>query len=111
MQYKPKSLFSVVKSHKNPYFNMVEEDSEGKAIICKSLTNTIGCRQNAPQVYDMNASIYFYDRNFILDEKTTHPISDNSRIYVMEEKSSYDIDREIDFKFIEFLVKEKLVEL
>ena len=29
----------------------------------------------------------------------------------MDDFSGYDIDREVDFRFVEFLVKEKLVQL
>ncbi|OGE30443.1 hypothetical protein A3C59_00460 [Candidatus Daviesbacteria bacterium RIFCSPHIGHO2_02_FULL_36_13] len=107
---KPKTLFSVVKAHRNPYFNMVEEDSEGKAQYSKS-SGGFSRRQDAPKVYDMNASIYIYDREYLLDENNNKPVSDNSIIYLMDEISRIDIDSEMDFKFIEFLVKENIISL
>lgn len=108
---KASTIFSVVKAHKNPYFNMVEQDKFGKVSLCKNLPEEIGRRQDAPKVFNMNASIYVYSREYLIDENNNHPCSDNSSIHVMDDLSSYDIDREIDFRFIEFLVKEKLVQL
>ena len=105
------TLFSVVPAHKNPYFNMVEQDASGKIILCKKLPGTIIRRQDAPKVYDLNASIYFYKREFIIQEDQKTPITENSSVYIMNEFSGMDIDREIDFIFVEQLVKEGLVKL
>ncbi len=104
LKEKPENLFSVVPSHKNPYFNMVELDRNGRAHLSKSLTHATHRRQDAPKVYDMNASIYFYSRNFFLKENTS-VITDNSIVYCMPDVSGFDIDREIDFHFVEFLIE------
>lgn len=111
LKEKPKTLFSVVAAHKNPYFNMIELDSSERAHLCKTIPSEISRRQDVPPVYNLNASIYFYQREYLLDETNRGAISDDSRIYVMDELSAHDIDREIDFKFIEFLVKEGMVPL
>ncbi|OGQ23301.1 MAG: hypothetical protein A3I05_05010 [Deltaproteobacteria bacterium RIFCSPLOWO2_02_FULL_44_10] len=103
-QKRPQALFSVVRAHKSPYFNMVEVDERGFASLSKRLATNIHRRQDAPVVYAMNASIYFYDRDFLIDPQSMSPISDRSVIYEMEEISSFDIDREIDFHYAEFLV-------
>lgn len=106
----PKTLFSVVPAHRNPYFNMVEESTLGRVKICKQ-NSRFATRQEAPKVYDMNASIYIYKREYLLDKKNNSSISDDSVAYVMDENSKTDIDSELDFKFIEFLVKEGIVNL
>lgn len=111
LRQNPKSAFSVVRSHKSPYFNMVELDELGRARLCKSPTHPIVRRQDTPAVYSMNASIYFFRREFVLDESTRLPYSDDTRIYVMDDLSAYDIDREVDFRFIEFLAREHVVTL
>ncbi len=108
---KPRLLFSVVKAHKNPYFNMVEVDKAGFAHLCKPLPDRVTRRQDAPIVYNMNASIYFYDRDALLQGFDNGSFFDRSIIYEMDELSAHDIDREIDFKFVEFLVTERLVTL
>ena len=49
-------VFSVVPSRRSPYFNMVRPDGEEG---CTLLVNEgYTARQQAPRVYDMNASIY-----------------------------------------------------
>lgn len=108
LEKKPKTLFSVVNAHRNPYFNMVEETEDGKVRLCKGGNFTR--RQDAPQVYDMNASIYIYNRDFLMDGDES-PVSDDSIVYLMGEESRIDIDSELDFKFIEFLTKEKIINI
>lgn len=108
---KPKTLFSVTHSHKNPYFNMVERTPAGGVALSKKLKGQITCRQDAPEVFSMNASIYIYDRNYLMRSRTAKPITNRSAIYVMDDLSSIDIDREIDFKFVEFLIRGKVVKL
>ena len=103
-------LYSVVKARKNPYFNMVELDENEYAHLSKKPEVAVNRRQNAPEVYDMNASIYFYNRSFLLEPKNIHPLSSKkAAIYQMDEIAAFDIDNEIDFKFIEFLIKNKVV--
>ena len=51
------NLLSVCEARKNPYFNMIEFQN-GKIQRVKSLKYNIHARQQAPQVYEMNASIY-----------------------------------------------------
>ncbi|MDP3733197.1 MAG: acylneuraminate cytidylyltransferase family protein [Candidatus Daviesbacteria bacterium] len=109
LEQKPKTLFSVVKARRNPYFNMVEENKEGRVHLSKK--GNFARRQDAPKVYDMNASIYIYSRDYLLNERNNKPVTNDSIIYEMDEISRTDIDSEIDFKYIEFLVKEKIVTL
>lgn len=108
---KPLTLFSVVRAHKNPYFNMVEVNQDGYATLSKPLSRKICRRQDAPLVYAMNASIYFFDRDYLINPKTVSPFSERTVPYVMDDISGFDIDREIDFKFAEFLIQEGLFQL
>lgn len=108
---KAKCVFSVTPCRKNPYFNMVELNKKGYAMLSKKLKSPIIRRQDAPKVYDMNASIYAYDRRFILNDKMNTVFSNRSMISVMEEWSAVDIDTEKDFEFIEFLVSKKIVNI
>ena len=111
LEKKPLTLFSVVEARKNPYFNMVEQGAEGYVHLCKTVSSSVHRRQDAPPVYDLNASIYFYQRAYLLDQSNRGPISQRSLAYVMDPLSAFDIDREIDFKFIEFLLHEKRISL
>lgn len=102
----PNVVFSVTPAHKNPYFNMVEE-KDGKVFLCKKLDRPITRRQDAPTVYAMNASIYVYKKDFLLN--TDSVFSNNTMAVVMPEERSIDIDRPIDFEFVEFLMKRNSV--
>lgn len=111
LEKRPKTLFSAVVAHKNPYFNMVEVDPSGWAHLCKKLPldkRGVTRRQDAPAVYNMNASIYFYQRDVVADESLRTCFTDRSLVYEMNEFTAFDIDREIDFKLVEFILKEGL---
>jgi len=105
-------VFSVVKAHRNPYFNMVELQPDGTVKLCKTQPFQVTSRQSAPVVYDMNASLYVYAREFLLNEQY-HLVSTAQTAYAydMDELSRFDIDSELDFRFIEFLIKEGIVSL
>ena len=95
-------LISAAPSRKNPYFNMVEV-TDGRVKLVKDNENDNPIRrQDAPKVYDMNASIYFYQRNALLTCKTL--ITDKTSLYVMPEDRSIDIDSELDFEFVDFIM-------
>lgn len=97
------NLITAMPSRRSPYFNLVEVGMEGKVSLSKILENGIGRRQDAPKSYDMNASIYIWKRDIILNEKTL--FLDKTGLYVMPEERSIDIDTELDFEFVEFLMR------
>ena len=99
-----KNLITVTNSKKNPYFNQIEITNEGPQLV-KSGHNIKG-RQSAPKVYDMNASIYVWSRDFLINEKTL--FSRDTIVYDMPEERSLDIDNEIDFKFVKHLIENEL---
>jgi len=99
------NLFSVTPSHRSPYFNMIEV-VDGKVKLVKP--SSFIRRQDVPETYDMNASIYIWKRDVLLNNDTL--FLENTGIYVMPKERSFDIDDEIDFKIVEFLLKEKDVE-
>lgn len=96
-------LFSVAPSRKNPYFNMIEIDQNGKVRLCKTLNQPIKRRQDAPRVYDMNASIYIWKREILINHNTL--FLDKTGIYVMGEESAYDIDSELDLLIVECIMR------
>ena len=62
-------LITGTKSKKNPYFNIVEiVKKKVKKVI--SANKKIFRRQDAPQTYDMNASIYIYNRKTLINSKS-----------------------------------------
>lgn len=102
------NLITAMPSRRSPYFNLVEQNKEGKIYLSKKLDSAIVRRQDAPKSYDMNASIYIWKRDVILNEKSL--FLENTGLYVMPEERSIDIDNELDFKFVEFLMEQKFVQ-
>lgn len=100
---KTKSVFSVCNAHKNPYFNMVEADKTGHVSLSKKLKKKVYRRQDAPAVFEMNASIYAIWKSVLQKEKTF--FTDQTRMYEMPRERSIDIDSPVDFKLVEILMK------
>ena len=90
-------------SRKSPYFNIVELDQSGHLHLCKKPEEPILRRQDSPRCYDLNASIYIWTRDAILNNDTV--FVKNCGLYIMPEERSIDIDSTLDFQFVEFLLK------
>jgi len=99
-------LYSVAEARKNPYFNMVELDKKGFPRLVKTLPNKVVRRQDAPKVYELNASIYIYKRDHLL--KMDSIFTGQAAIFIMDAPSAVDIDHEIDLQFVEFLLERGL---
>jgi len=95
------NVISVVEARKNPYFNMVEI-IDGEVQLVKQLDRSVVRRQDAPEVYDLNASIYVWQRDALMNNETIY--LDGTAIYLMP-RWAIDIDDETDFEFVEFMLK------
>ncbi len=102
------TLFSVNKANKNPYFNMVEKSDDGFYQLSKRLATTTLSRQTAPNVYELNASFYIYNRKYF-DLNLNGVITNKSLIYNMNH-ICFDLDHLIDFEFMEFLMANNKLE-
>lgn len=96
------NLITAMPSRRSPYFNMVEVDANNRVYLSKMLDNKIVRRQDAPKSYDMNASIYIWKRDVILNENSL--FLDKTGLYLMPEERSIDLDNELDLKFIQFIM-------
>mgnify|MGYP006083571821 CR=1 FL=1 len=95
-------LITGCKSRKNPYYNMVEV-IKGKIKKVKSLKKDIYRRQDAPETYDCNASIYIWNRKSLINFKSF--FTKKTVFYQMPENRSVDIDSELDFQLVKFLLR------
>lgn len=96
------NLFSVSSAKRNPYFNIVEQKENGYFSQVKQPEGLVQTRQSAPEVYDMNASFYFYKRIFF-DFGYKGAITDKSIIYTVPH-ICFDLDHPIDFEILSFLM-------
>lgn len=92
-------LITATKSRKNPYFNMVELKS-GRIKLIKE--GNYHRRQDAPKVFDMNASFYIWKRKYLLNTKKL--ISKKTVLYEMSEITAYDIDNVLDLRINKSLI-------
>ena len=95
------NLFSVTESRKNPYFNIIEKKNNGYKPVSKK-SKFIYNRQQAPKVYDMNASIYMWKRENLL--KVSSIFQKNSAIYLMD-NYCIDIDDINDFNYVKQIIE------
>lgn len=90
---------------RSPYFNLVEVDIKGIVHLSKALALPIVRRQDAPRCYDMNASIYAWKKSELLCSNTV--FLKDTALYIMPADRSIDIDEELDFDIVEFLLQKK----
>ncbi len=91
-------VFSVTDSRRNPYFNMVKSGKNGYERVFSSELNT---RQGAPEVFDMNASLYAYAPNFL--ESGKNIFEGKCDIIKMFDTAVLDIDCENDFNLMQVI--------
>ena len=88
-----------------PYFSLVELQDDDYISLSKKLDNAVTRRQDAPPCFDMNGSIYVWPRERILAEDA-NTFYDDTRLLVMPEARSIDVDTPLDFKFAELVLAE-----
>ena len=91
-------IFSVCEARRNPWFNMFKIVGDHAEMVIESQFTG---RQQAPEVYDVNASIYVIRRAFLVDNPD--PILWHSKfgVSVMMDTGIIDIDSEHDYLLME----------
>ena len=102
---RPDMLMSCCAARKNPYFNLVEPDEAGALRVSKPLANHVVARQQAPVVYEHAASTYVLNPAYL--KSATSLFEGRVLPFLMPSKRCMDIDSELDFKIVEFLMKEQ----
>ena len=90
--------FSVTNSRRSPYFNTVDINDDGYYRTVKETVYTT--RQQTPECYDMNASIYAYDRAYLLSDTI---FQRKAVIWKMKDTGVLDIDSEEDLELMEVI--------
>jgi CMP-N,N'-diacetyllegionaminic acid synthase len=95
-------VVSVKIAKENPYFTLFEENNLG--YIIKSKENNFDRRQDCPQVFAFNGSIYIINISSLMKSK----INEFKKIkkYVMLDKQSIDIDTLADWALAEFYLNQ-----
>lgn len=90
---------------RNPYFNMMEIKPNGFAEIVKKTDKPIVRRQDAPEVYSLTPAAYVIKKSALYNYE--HWSKAKCKIYPIPRERAVDIDTEIDFKIVEFLMTQK----
>ena len=97
-------VITAAPSRRSPYFNLVEVNENDVVQLSKSSNNAVTRRQDSPDCYDMNASIYVWNRNTLM-QKDPSLFNKDTRLYVMPEERSQDIDSELDFLIVKTIME------
>lgn len=100
------NVITAMPARRSPYFNLVELNPTGVVELSKPLPVPVVRRQDAPKCYDMNASIYVWQRHVLFTSDTI--FNKDTGLYVMPEERSVDIDSDLDFRFVEFIMSHEL---
>lgn len=91
---------SVVPARRNPYFNQLKKTEKGyKKVIASSYT----ARQQAPEIFDMNASMYAYRPDYLKSGKGV--LDGYCECIEMYDTGILDLDHENDFELMEVLAR------
>lgn len=93
-------VFSVTASRRNPYFNMVRRTEYGYERAINSSFNT---RQEAPEIFDMNASLYAYSPSFLESGKGI--FEGKCEVIKMMDTAVLDLDHENDFELMQVIAE------
>lgn len=102
---KVSNVITAAPARRSPYFNLVELGENGVVRLSKPPEKPFVRRQDSPKCFDMNASIYVWQRAALFDYPTV--FNADTRLFVMPEDRSIDIDNELDFEIVEFLMKKR----
>lgn len=100
----PDMIMSCCDARKNPYFNLVEPDETGALHVSKPLAGNVVARQQAPLVYEHAASTYVVKPSYL---RSANSLFEGRVLpYIMPPERCLDIDSPLDFKIVEFLLKD-----
>ena len=92
-------------ARRSPYFNLVERDEDDYVRLSKPPEQIITRRQDTPECFDMNASIYVWKREGLIGSESI--FNADTLLFVMPEERSIDVDHEWEFEYVEFLFNKR----
>ena len=101
-QTNAENVITGTPAHRSPYFNLVEQDENGIVHLSKPLKDAVTRRQDSPKCFDMNASIYVWRRDALLNNPSLYVSS--TRLFEMPRERSLDIDSQADFEMVEWMM-------
>lgn len=98
------NILTASPARRSPYFNLIELDDSDIPYLSKG--GQVSRRQDSPKCFDMNASIYVWNRDTILNSDVL--FTDRTGLHVMPEERSLDIDTELDFSIVSAIMEGRI---
>jgi CMP-N,N'-diacetyllegionaminic acid synthase len=95
------NVITAAPARRSPYFNLVERAPDGSVHLVRPSDPPLVRRQDAPECFDMNASIYVWWRATLSAELPV--VNPGTRLHVMPEERSHDVDSELDWSIVTHL--------
>lgn len=93
-------VMSAVPSRRSPFMNMAKRvDDHVEQVVRTAFV----ARQQTPPCYDLNASIYVFEREFLMTNETGFLWDGRCDVYGMMDTGVLDIDSEEDFELMEVI--------
>jgi CMP-N,N'-diacetyllegionaminic acid synthase len=103
-------VLAVSEPHFNPRWVCVEE-AGGYMKQLVTTTRAYVRRQDVPPVYRINALLYLWKRDYVVNEKALRLYDDPHRMLVVPEERAIHIDEPQDFALADLLVREGIIRL
>jgi CMP-N,N'-diacetyllegionaminic acid synthase len=91
-------VFSVTDARRNPYFNMVKKAKDGYERV---IASKYSARQEAPEIFDMNASLYAFSPKFLESGKGI--FEGKCDVIKMIDTAVLDLDHENDIELMQVI--------
>jgi len=106
---KGEAMVSVSEARDNPYYNMVEPNSDNAPWVKPVMPQATRIRnsQDIPKVWAINGAVYVFSRESLLSKDNQFEI-ERYGVYEMPWERSIDIDTPFDLEMAEFLINRKV---
>ncbi len=94
-------VYTGCPSRRNPYFNLVKQ--EGDRVLKVVDLGRFTARQQVPPTFDLNASIYVFETDFLRENTTGFVWDTKCIVFTMRDTAVLDIDSEEDFELMQLV--------
>ncbi|KAA1053965.1 acylneuraminate cytidylyltransferase family protein [Azospirillum argentinense] len=99
-------VMGVADALRNPYFNILEAGENGFLRPSKPLPSAVVCRQDAPRVFTHAGNLYVMTADYL--RRSQGLLDGHVEGYDVGSGKAFDIDDELGFAVVEFLMRRKL---
>lgn len=99
-------VFTIIKSTKNPYFNILERKGK-KFHLVKTIKKKIIRRQDAPQCFDLTSVCYVFKPNYVL--KNNSLLKGKVGFIEIPKERGIDIDDKFDYKLVKLITRNEKI--